>query len=352
MKAVVIRQCVGVDMSKKDFSVCFIVYTIDGKTIIKGTKKFYNTASGFKKFIEWTNKKSVSKVKMRVVVEATGVYHEQFAHFIHDNTDYYLSVELPTKTKNYAKSLNVKTKTDQVDAKILGILGVERDLREWEPISKHLRTLRQLTRHKTRLQDHKTMVNNQLHAHLHTHQPNKKITAQFKKQLKQLDKQIEDVVKLIEDAIALDCDVQERIDKVCQIKGVKMATAASIIAETGGFALFTSRAQLISFAGYDIVQRESGSSVKGQTKISKKGNKYIRRALYMPAMTASQWEPCCQVLSQRIVERTRIPMKANVAVQRKLLVLIYTIYKKNVNFDRGYQQQQNKQDNKLVSQKV
>ena len=350
MKADCIRQCVGVDMSKNDFSVCFVKYTTEGKTIIKGTKKFLNTTAGFNQFIKWTDKKSTSDLQTRVVVEATGCYHETFAYFIRENTDYYLSVELPTKTKAFAKSLNVKTKTDKSDAKVLAQIGVERLLREWKPMSPQLLTLRQLNRHKERLQENKNVVFSQLHAHLHSYRPNKKVTAQLKSMLRVFDNQIKVITDLIKDTVALDEELQSRIDKVCKIKGIRLPTAAAIIAETGGFALFTSRAQLISYAGYDVVERDSGTSVRGKTRISKKGNRHIRRALYLPAMTASRYEPCCIALSERIKERTKIPMKANVAVQRKLLVLIYTIFKNNVEFDSHYQQRktnENKEPQKV-----
>ncbi|HAD13144.1 MAG TPA: IS110 family transposase, partial [Saprospirales bacterium] len=106
--------------------------------------------------------------------------------------------------------------------------------------------------------------------------------------------------------------------------------------ETDGFALFKNKAQLVSFAGYDVVQRESGTSVKGTTRISKKGNSYIRRALYFPALTAVKYEPQFKDFYQRVFEKSFIKMKGYVAVQRKLLVLIYTLYKKEEPYDPQY----------------
>jgi len=77
--------------------------------------------------------------------------------------------------------------------------------------------------------------------------------------------------------VAKDKTLQERIDNVCTAKGMGFISAVGIVAETDGFALFKSRNQLVSYAGYDVKEHESGTSVKGKPRISKKGNSNIRR---------------------------------------------------------------------------
>ena len=351
MKSSIIKQCAGVDISKKDFRVSLRIMYQDGKRPVKGSKKFNNNNTGFQEFVDWTKKKLTANIRIKVVVEATGVYHEDFVYYLHENTDFYLSVELPNKVKAYAKSLNVKSKTDRIDAKLLSQLGTERELRQWKPMSTELRALRQLTRHKTQLQELKTATSNRLHAQTASHKPNEKIVTGLRDILRELEKQIANTEDNIKDAIALDPQLQERVEKICAIKGLQIATVAVIIAETGGFNLFTSRGQLISFAGYDIVEKESGSSVKGKTKISKKGNRYIRKALFFPAMTAARYEPSCIRLYNRVRDRTKIPKKGNVAVQRKLLILIYTLFKKNENYIRDFEQVK-KEKRENILQKV
>jgi len=71
-------------------------------------------------------------------------------------------------------------------------------------------------------------------------------------------------------------------------KGVGLLTAAILIAETQGVKLITDGKQLVSYAGYDVVERESGTGIRGQTKISKKGNSRISGALYLPTLVASR----------------------------------------------------------------
>lgn len=102
--------------------------------------------------------------------------------------------------------------------------------------------------------------------------------------------------------------------------------------------MFANTRQVTSFAGFDIVERQSGDYA-GRTHISKKGNRYIRRLLYMPAMTAATHGTGKFVdLYQRIAERNTgtSKLKGLVAVERKLLIIIYTIWRKNENYDPDF----------------
>ena len=201
---------------------------------------------------------------------------------------------------------------------MLGQLGLERDLPKWEPLSDNIFVLKQLTRDRVSLIEEKTALSNKLHALSHSFQPHKEVIKRLKFRLKLIEKQIGQVEKQILQTVKQDLLLKERIDKICLLKGLGLITVATIIAETNGFALFTSRVQLTSFAGYDVVERESGTSIKGKTRISKKGNRFIRRALYFPALSAVKYEPYFAQLFDRVLNRTSIKMKAYVALQRKL----------------------------------
>jgi len=328
----IIKQNIGIDISKKDFAVCFSQLRLDGKTVIVGSRKFNNTFKGISKFIDWVEKKRVSAISVRFTMEATGIYYEELAYFLKDN-DCYVSVVLPNKTKAFMQSYNIKTKNDSVDAKLLGQMGLERDLKEWTPLSPNMRTLKKLCRERVMLLDEKTAVCNRLHAEQSSHQPNCDIVERYQKRIEFIQQQVKDVESQVRSIIKADEVLNKKVELICTIKGVGITTAATIIAETDGFVLIKNQAQLVSYAGYDVVQNQSGSSINGKTKISKKGNKYIRRALHFPALGAVRREPMFEAIFKRIFERTRIKMKGYVAVQRKLLVLIYAIFKNDLVFD-------------------
>lgn len=179
------------------------------------------------------------------------------------------------------------------------------------------------------MQQELTLIKNQLHA-----EQTKAITSpgsikRMKARSKLIEKQVTEVEKEITELINQDATIKEKIDKVCTIPGVGLQTAVTIVAETNGFNLIRSSRQLVSYAGLDIIQKQSGTSVRGRSHISKRGNPHLRQCLYFPSFTAVKYNMPMQNLYNRITEKQAIKMKGYVAVQRKMLELIYTLWKNN-----------------------
>jgi transposase len=155
--------------------------------------------------------------------------------------------------------------------------------------------------------------------------------------IKQMDSQIEKTKKEIGKVIEKDPVLSKKAASMTSVKGISILSVASIIAETNGFELFNSQKQLTSYAGYDVVENQSGNKA-GKTRISKKGNKHIRRSMYFPALNVIRYkvEPFYG-LYQRVFERTKCKMKAITAVQRKLLIIMYTLWKSEQPFNSKFQ---------------
>ena len=96
-------------------------------------------------------------------MEATGVYYENLAHHLH-KLKQPVCVLLPNKVTHFAKSLNVKTKTDKVDARVIARMGAERNLSNWVPPLPLFKQLRDLTRGYSELMKEKTVFTNRLDA--------------------------------------------------------------------------------------------------------------------------------------------------------------------------------------------
>jgi transposase len=133
-------------------------------------------------------------------------------------------------------------------------------------------------------------VKNQLHAKEYSHKPLKESLKRNKAILSVFKKQIEEIEKQIKALVEQDSDLNDRINKIDKIEGVGFMTIVSIIAETNGFVLIENVKQLASYAGLDVVYNESGLK-RHKTTISKKGNRYLRKAIYMPALSACQHNP-------------------------------------------------------------
>ncbi len=331
------KQNLGIDVDSKLLKVSF--QWIDNEQNIKiiGSRTFDNNLKGFEAIKKWCTRKSKHKVEpIHITLEATGVYYENLAYYFDSTDNFIVHVLLPNKSAAFFKSLNVKSKTDEIDAKILGILGLERKLKIWSPGSDQMRTIKKFSRERSRLIVNRTRVKNQLHAETSSRSPIKSVIKRFKQTISFINEQILEIEEDIRVFINKDKILKGKMDNVCTIKGVGLITAITIVAETDGFALIKNRSQLVSYVGYDVVKHESGTSVRGKTRISKKGNSNMRTALYWPANSALQCDPHHKALHERIKEKTNIPMKGNVAIQRKLLLLIYTLFTKNEPYDPNH----------------
>jgi len=230
-----LKQNVGVDISKDSFVATFVVM-LQGQIIKnKRTRSFPNTGKGIKEFIEWVGEQADTTLDIHVTMEATGVYYEELAYTLYDQNSVTVHVLLPNIAKKYFESLNVKVKTDKVDSKILGKMGLERTLIPWTLSSKIYRNLRTLSREKEQMVKESTMIKNQLHAEIHTAEPMKRTVTRYKNRIKYLDKQIKSVEKDIEKMMESDSFVSGKVKKIKTIPGISTATIVGVIAETGGF---------------------------------------------------------------------------------------------------------------------
>ena len=332
----ILRQNVGVEVDAKKLKLSFQHLDEEFKIKIVGSRTFDNSVKSFPEIKHWIEKKKADNVAVNFTMEATGVYYENVAYFFCDNSEYEIHVVLGNISKAYLKSLNMRSKTDEIDAKGLGQMGVERDLDIWNPASSQMRTIKKMCRERNRMIKQKTMTSNQLHSELASYEPSQSVVERSVDRIEFLEKQIKAVVKEIKLLVEKDEVLTERIDNVCTIRGVAFITAISVVSEANGFILIKNRSQLVSYCGYDIKKKESGTSIKGVETISKQGNSHIRGALYMAAMSAVQHDEHHKNYYTRIVEKTSIKLKGSVAIQRKLLLLIYALYTKNEAYDPMY----------------
>ncbi|MDF1574749.1 MAG: transposase [Bacteroidales bacterium] len=139
-----IKQSVGIDVSKESFTACVCTHYKTGEERLSEVIEFKNLKSGFNQLITWSRKITVPSLEVTFVMEATGVYYENLAHHLY-NLKQPVCVLLPNKVSHFAKSLNVKTKTDKVDARVIARMGAERKLSNWvppHPLFKQLKDLK------------------------------------------------------------------------------------------------------------------------------------------------------------------------------------------------------------------
>lgn len=343
----IVKQVLGVDVAKKELVVCLGRMFDDFTNELYAHKTFANTVKGFLALLLWVKKNSEETVSIRFVMEATGVYHESFAYCL-DSKGYDLSIVLPNKISNYFKTLDVKTITDKTASEAIVLFGLERKLDNWNRPKPIYKKMRQLTRERDQIVQERTMVKNMQHAEKAEAEPNKSTLLRLKQRIVFLNKQEKAIKDEIEVLIKNDEEASRNVALISTIPGVGVLTAATVLAETNGFELIRNKRQLSSFAGFDVREKQSGTSVKGKPRISKRGNKYLRKCMHFPALAAIRHDEKRKSIFVRLVSKHGIKMKAAVAIQRQLLEMTYTIFKTQTPYDKTYSSKLNEESAQMA----
>jgi transposase len=331
----ILKQTVGIDVAYKSFDARFGTTNTQQQITLSPSKSFKNSLPGFKLFLRWLKKLVLSNdIPLVFVMEATGVYYEQLANFLFKH-NYQVAVILPNKIRNYAKSLESKSKTDPLDAAVITRFGLERQLMLWTPPSDTLKSLRDVCREYHSIKTNITQIKNQLHALRSSFKPHRESFQRKSQLLKFLQRQVALIKKELRALVKSDPALAQHLKQISIAKGLGDITILTVLAETRCFEFVTNQKQLTSYAGFDVVFNDSGIK-KGKTSISKKGNKFIRKALFMPALSACRANPKMKELYNRLVAKGKNKKLAIIAVARKLLLLIYTLWKTNSPYIPDY----------------
>jgi transposase len=268
-------------------------------------------------------------------MEATGAYYEEVAYFLYEQ-DQDVCVALANKVKHYAKSLNVKTKTDKVDAGVIADFGMAQAHPKWKPMAAEYRLLRDLCRELLSMKKESARAKCQLHAMRSSHGKSSEVLSIKLEQLKFYEGAIARLTSKITQAVEQDGALKRKVDNITKVHGLGLITVAIVLCETNGFQSFSSIRQVVSYAGLDVAMKESGA-YKGKASISKKGNARLRQCLFMPALSATVHNANIRALYERVVERNpQVKRKGVVAAMRKLLVLIFVLWKKEEPYSESY----------------
>ena len=328
------RQCLGIDVSKDKFTACLYMYDMASDAgCYTDSIDFPNTKTGFNQMVKWSRREPLKEFPLGYLMEPTGSYYESLAYHIHriGQTVY---VVMPNKARKFCEYEGIKTKTDDMDARCLALMGCKnRKLRPWEPPLPIYRELRQLTRLRTDLVNMQTRMRNHIEAIDHMESVAVEVRKSYEKLLDTIEKQLERNGKDIAAKLAQDKELATKVKRIATAKGIGVGTVTCIIAETQGFYLISNRKQLTSFAGLDVKARQSGKE-DPRHHITKKGNAHIRAALFMPALTAAHFNRQMSQTYGRICgKHPDAKMIGITAIMRKMLLLVYSLWKSGEEYD-------------------
>lgn len=331
-------RSVGIDVSAESLQVRLGMVSTNRKTRYSRSQQFPNTEQGFRQMLKWVRSEGPLQ-QWWFIMEATGVYYEHLAYYLHQ-AGLSVCVLVAHRAKHYAKSLPVKSKTDAIDARLLARYGLERQPEPWQPASSRLRTIKTLLRERQQLQTQHTRLTNRRHAARRAWGHPESSLRRLDEQITRITEYIDQINQQLEALWQTEQALAEPISRIAEVAGLGTQSVLQVVAETNGFALIGNRNQLASYVGLDVMLDQSGKR-QGTSKISKKGNTHIRQALYMPAVCASQHNRALRAFYQRLVERHPDRKKvALVAVMRKILLLIYSLWKSGQEYDPEFHYQQ------------
>ena len=311
----------GIDISKLKFNVCLINQS--GKL---RHKVFPNTASGYEQLKGWLSRQGVEHV--HACLEATGTYGEALALFLHE-AGYLVSMINPAAIKAYAQSRLSRTKTDRVDAELIARFCQAQAPPAWRPLPAEVRELQALVRRLESLIEMRVMEENRLSSGITVDS----VRQSIEELLAYLNQQIKRTEELIRNHINNHPTLKQQSELLDSIPGIAESTAALLLSEMTDITRYRSARQVAAYAGLVPREHQSGSSVRGRTRLSKIGNARLRRALYFPAITALRCSQFFQQWAEGLHKRGKSKMSVICAVMRKLIHLAYGVLKNDKEFD-------------------
>lgn len=338
------RQCIGVDISKKKFTFCLCQSTEQDLHFYTKPKEFENSESGFRHLLEWSGKEVDSSVPYSFLMETTGCYHESLAIFL-ASKGLTVFVVHANKAKSFARLNGQRTKTDQVDSRMLATMGCDTtNLKAWPlPEEKYLH-LREMSRLSEQLEKTHAQVLCRMEAVTHSGFIDKSVLRRHKALLKYVEKLQTANEAEMEELVDNDSTMRPGVQNMESIKCVGRKTAVLVVAETLGFHQMTNAKQVASYAGLDVKKEQSGDTEK-KGHMTKRGNAHLRAGLFLPAMVASWSNPQLMEDYNRIcASHPQSKTIALVALERKLLCLMYSLWKSGKQWDPEYGQDKKQEE--------
>jgi transposase len=322
-----VREVLGIDVSKSKVDVALL---INGKM---KSKVVQNTPDGHQLLLEWLGKSKATLPELHVCMEATGVYHEAVATFLHD-AGFKVSVVNPACIKGFGHSENIRNKNDEIDAGLIARYCLVMAPGLWTPPPLEQRQLRGWTLRLQALKDIRQQETNRLEAHEVCGLQD--VAAHVTEHIVWLDAEIKKLENEIDDHIDRHPTLKNDAQLIASIPGIARTTVARVLGHLGDIRRFKNAKAFAAFLGVTPKQRTSGSSVRGRTMVSKAGNASLRAALFMPSMSARRHNPILRQFAERLLA-TGMEKRAVIgAVMHKLTHLIYGVIKTGKPFDANY----------------
>ena len=314
----------GIDVSAKSLTVAIqrVSHPVDQRS-------FPNDPDGHRALILWLQK---AKSPVRVSLESTGIYFLDLAFALHAAEGIEVAVLNPKVANRFAQTIR-RSKTDSADAEVLAEYTHRMPFTAWIAPSSSSMRLRSVVRHIESLSVQSAQNQNRLHAARGTTSTPGCVPQDLKRSLASLELRIRRLRREVMALVREDDVLRNRYELLVSIPGIAQVSAMQLLAELSTLPPDLTVRQWVAHSGLDPAHEISGSSVRKASRISRAGNRHLRRALYMPALVASRCDRHAKVFFKSLLARNKARLQALIAVARKLLHAIYGIFRTRAKYD-------------------
>ena len=316
----------GIDVSRDKLD-CAVVDEQGQR--VKRARTFANDTAGVSELIDWA--RTVSPELPRCfVLEATAAYHELAATRLHC-AGLVVSVVNPAQARSLAKGLGMLSKTDTIDALLLAQYARLAKPRPWRPVAAPLQQFNAMLMRLDCLEaDVRREQNRREQAIVRT--ACESVIESIDSCIAFLQSQCKTLRRAIDGHIQANAVLRDDVARLRKIPAVGEKTANRMAAILTSYH-FESAKEVAAFLGLVPVQRESGTSVRGRSRLSKAGNPRVRASLYMAAIVAKRINPDIKALYDRLCAQGKTKMSALGACMRKLVHLCYGVMKSGRDYE-------------------
>ena len=304
------KDSIGLDISKATIDA-FRLKTAEAA-------QFPNSAAGLRSLQKWIGMQKPDLV----VYEAPGAYHAALERSLSGILP--LVKVNPLQARRFAQARGKRAKTDAVDARILASMGAALDLSPDAPIEENRHALRELQVARMALIKERTRVLNRQKT-----QTLALVKRLSNGRLEQIKRELAEIEKALMSLLTASPRRKRAFDILCSIPGIGRVTAMAIIVECPEVGTLN-RKQIASLAGLAPMTQQSGQW-RGRALIQG-GRKFLRDALYMPAIVSIRFNPDLSQKYRALTEAGKPAKVALTALMRKLLELANTL----VHHDREW----------------
>ncbi len=317
------QPILGIDVAKETLDTAL---KIDQRILYK---QFENTLTGYQHLATWLKKQGSTQA--HACLEATGQYGDGISEYLYGQ-GHLVSVVNPARIKHYANSKLRRNKTDKADAQLIAEYCEKEKPAVWSPPPASYKDLQALVRHLDDLMVTRQQESNRLTSGVRT----VVVIDNLRALITFLDQQIKECKKAIQEHINRHAELRHRQDLLVTIPGIGRLTAAKLLGEIRDVLDFENARQLAAYAGLSPRNVFSGTLVHKKARLSKTGNANLRKALYMPAISAKHWNPIVVQFCERLLKYGLRPMEVIGAAMRKLLHIVFGVLKTDRPFDPNY----------------